>query len=400
LNSFSLSGKKIPSRDFYYFFASVFIFSFSFAIVTAIFNNFLDKSFVLNGFRRGMLELPRELPGFLVIFFSALFSFLCSRRLAALSHILAALGVFLIGHYSTGYSVMLIWLLIMSLGQHVFIPLTSSIGMEFAEDGNVGKRLGQLNSAGNVATIIGGFIVVIGFRFFNFSFSISFTIAAIGLLASAFFLYAMKPDKSDVKHSKFTLRKEYRLYYWLCILFGTRKQIFLTFAPWVLVTIFKQSTAIIATLMTIGGAIGIFFNPLLGRAIDRFGERRVLMSEAFILIFVCVGYGFSRTFLPENSAFLLAAACFIIDQLLMFTGIARATYLKKIAVWPEDVSQTLSMGMSIDHIFSITIALLSGLIWKIFGYQYVFLLGGIIAVVNLFSAARIRVGMHYTERLK
>jgi predicted MFS family arabinose efflux permease len=387
----SFFRKHIPSRDFSYFFASIFIFGFSFAIVNAILNNFLNESFELSGFRRGMLELPRELPGFLVIFFSALFGFLCSRRLAALSHILAAIGVFLLGHYSTGYGIMLIWLFIMSLGQHVFMPLASSIGMEFAKDGNVGKKLGQLNSAGNVATIIGSFIVFIGFRFLNFNFSVSFTIAAAGLLISAMLLYAMKPDEPHPEHSKFTLRKEYRLYYWLCILFGTRKQIFLTFAPWVLVTVFKQSTAIVATLMTIGGVVGIFFNPLLGKAIDRIGERRVLMCEAFILIFVCVGYGFSRMFLPEKSAFLLAAACFIIDQLLIFTGIARATYLKKIAVKPEDVSQTLSMGLSIDHIFSITIALVSGYIWKVLGYQYVFLLGAFIAVVNLFSAARIRV---------
>ena len=383
--------KNISSADFYYFFAAVFIYGFSFAIVNAILNNFLNETFALSGFRRGMLELPRELPGFLVIFVSALFFFLCTRRLAALSHILAAAGIFLIGHFSTGYGAMLIWLFIMSLGQHIFLPLTSGIGMEFASEGNTGKRLGQLNSAGNVATIIGSFIVFIGFRFLNFNFSLSFTIAAAGMLISAFLLYAMKPDVLHPEHSKFTLRKEYGLYYWLCILFGTRKQIFLTFAPWVLVTVFNKSTAMVATLMTVGGVIGIFFNPLLGRAIDRLGERRILMSEAFLLIFVCIGYGFSRLFLPEKIAFLIAAACFIIDYLLMSAGIARATYLKKIAVKPEDVSQTLSMGVSIDHIFSISIALLSGYIWKAFGYQYVFLLGAVIAVVNLFSASLIRI---------
>ena len=383
--------KKESSADFYYFFSAVFIFGFSFAIVNAILNNFLNETFELSGFRRGMLELPRELPGFLVIFVSALFYFLCTRRLAALSHILAAVGIFLIGHLSTGYGVMLISLFILSLGQHIFFPLISGIGMEFAKEGNIGKRLGQLNSAGNVATIIGSFVVFIGFRFLNFDFPLSFTIAAAGMLISAFLLYAMKPDELHPGHSKFTIRREYGLYYWLCILFGTRKQIFLTFAPWVLVTVFNKSTAMLATLMTIGGVIGIFFNQLLGRAIDRLGERCVLMSEAFLLVFVCIGYGFSRWFLPEKPAFLLAAGCYIIDQLLMSVGIARATYLKKIALKPEDVSQTLSMGLSIDHIFSITLALLSGYIWKALGYQYVFLLGSIIAVVNFFSASRIKI---------
>jgi len=391
LKSFSFSLKKSSAADFYYFFSAVFIYGFSFAVVNTILNNFLNEEFTLSGFQRGVLELPRELPGFLVIFVSALFFFLCTRRLAALSHVLAAAGIFLIGHFSTGYAVMLVWLFIMSLGQHIFLPLVSGIGMEFAGEGNIGKRLGQLNSAGNVATIMGGFIVFIGFRFLDFNFPITFTIAAAGMLVSAFLLYGMRPDDLHPEHSKFTLRREYGLYYWLCILFGTRKQIFLTFAPWVLVTVFNKSTAMVAILMTVGSVIGIFFNPFLGMAIDRLGERRILMAEAFLLVFVCIGYGFSRLFFSEDLAFLVAAACFIADYLLMSVGIARATYLKKIAVKPEDVSQTLSMGISIDHIFSITIALISGYIWKVLGYQYVFLLGGIIAIVNYFSASRIMI---------
>jgi len=278
----------------------VFIFGFSFAIVNAVLNNFLNETFTLSGFRRGMLEFPRELPGFLVIFVSALFFFLCSRRLAALSHILAAIGIFLLGHFSTGYGAMLIWLFIMSLGQHIFLPLTSGIGMEYAKEGNIGKRLGQLNSAGNVATILGGFVVFIGFRFLKFDFPLSFTIAAAGMLISAILLYTMKPDDIHPEHSKFTLRKKYGLYYWLCILYGTRKQIFLTFAPWVLVTVFNKSTAMVATLMTAGGVIGVFFNPVLGRAIDKLGERRILMSEAFLLVFVCIGYGFSACFCQKK----------------------------------------------------------------------------------------------------
>lgn len=365
------------------------MYGFAFAVVNAVLNNFLNETFALSGFRRGMLELPRELPGFLVIFVSALFFFLSTRRLAALSHILAAIGIFLLGHFSTGYGVMLAWLFIMSLGQHIFLPLTSGIGMEFAKEGNIGKRLGQLNSAGNVATIAGGFVVFVGFRYMNFNFPAAFTIAAAGMIISGVLLYGMKPDDIHPEHSKFTMRKEYGLYYWLCILFGTRKQIFLTFAPWVLVTVYNKSTAMVAILMTVGSLIGIFFNPLLGMAIDRLGERRILMAEAFLLVFVCMGYGFSRLIFSENIAFLAAAACFIGDYLLMSVGIARATYLRKIAVRPEDVSQTLSMGVSIDHIFSITIALLSGLIWKTFGYQYVFLLGAVIAVINYFSASRI-----------
>ena len=202
----------------------------------------------------------------------------------------------------------------------------------------------------------------------------------------------MKPDELYKPDSKFTFRKEYKLFYWLNVLYGTRKQLFITFAPWVIVTVFNKDTATIATLFTIGGIIGIAFNPLLGLAIDRFGERFILMSEAVILIIVCVGYGFSRSIFPENTAFIIASACFIVDHLMMSVTMARSTYIKKIAINPSDITQTITMGVTIDHFFSIIIALVSGFVWMTLGYQYVFMIGALIAVVNLFSASRIRIG--------
>jgi len=48
------------------------------------------------------------------------------------------------------------------------------------------------------------------------------------------------------------------------------------------------------------------------------------------------------------------------------------------------------MGVSIDHLFSIFVASLGGIIWMRWGYEYVFLLGVAIACVNLVSASRVR----------
>ena len=225
----------------------------------------------------------------------------------------------------------------------------------------------------------------------NFNFQITFVLSAIAFLAGAILIYSMKKNKPVSFKSRFTFRKEYKLYYILTILYGTRKQIFMTFAPWVLVTVFLQKTQMIATLLTIGGIIGIVFKPFLGRAIDKYGEKIILSGEAILLIFVCIGYGFSRTVFPVNIAFIIAAICYIIDQLLMSVSMARATYLKKIAVIPEDITSTLTAGVSIDHIFSITIALTGGLIWKLFGYEYIFLLGAVIALVNLYFTSQIKI---------
>ncbi len=377
------------NRDFLLFLTALILCGFSQSLVDSTFNNFLNETFALNNLQRGVLELPRELPGFLVIFVSALLFFLSPRRLAAASLLLASVGIILTGLFSSSFSVMLVWLFIFSTGQHLFMPLNASIGMEFAAEGKTGSRLGQLSGAMNLAAIAGSFTVFLGFHFLDLRFRGSYILAAGGFFLAFLLLLMMKPDEPHPARARFTLRREYGLFYWLNILFGTRKQIFLTFAPWVLVTVFREKTETVATLLTLGGIIGIFFKPLLGRAIDSLGERTILMLEAVLLIFVCLGYGFSKFLFTETTALYVSCACFIMDQLLMSVSMARATYLKKIAVKPEDISQTLTMGVTIDHIFSISIALVSSYIWSRLGYQYIFLLGAVIALVNLFSASRI-----------
>jgi predicted PurR-regulated permease PerM len=81
---------------------------------------------------------------------------------------------------------------------------------------------------------------------------------------------------------------------------------------------------------------------------------------------------------------------YLADQMLLSVNMARNTYIKKIALRPEDVQPALTASITIDHLFSIIVALAGGVIWNAFGYQYVFLLGVFIAALNLLAALRIR----------
>jgi len=373
-----------------YFIAAVAMFGLGGSMLDSVFNNFLNETFAISSLQRTLLEVPRELPGVLVVFMSVLFFFLPSRRLAVLAGTFSFAGLLLLGVAAHSYLMMLPWLFLYSMGQHLFMPLSSSIGMELAEKGQDGKRLGQLNAVRNAAVVAGSFLIFIGFRFFHFNFAASFVLASFSLLAAAFFLFKMSPGKYRPARMHLEFHREYGLYYWLCILFGTRKQIFLTFAPWVLVTVFHPATAVIAWLLTIGAVVGIVTQPIIGKMIDLLGERTMLSLEAALLVVVCAGYGFSGALFSEHTAFLIAAACYITDQMLMSVGIARATYLKKIALDPAHIMPTLSLAVSMDHIFSIAIALCGGIIWNVVGYQAVFMFGGLIAVVNLLSARRIK----------
>lgn len=379
------------SRELKLFVAASLIMGIAYSIYDSTFNNFINERFLLSGLQRSLLELPRELPGFLVVFVSAGLWFLCSRRLGALALALSLVGALLIGFISSTYAVMAVCLFVYSMGMHLFIPLSASIGMELAREGQTGRRLGQLNGVRNFATVIGSFLVFLGFRFLGFRFQHTFILTAVGLGAAALLMFMMKPDKVQKPRTFLKLHKEYRLYYILNVLSGSRKQIFVTFAPWVIVTIFKQPTQTLATLMTIGGVIGILFQPVLGRAIDHYGERLILQIEALALVVVCLGYGFSKFLFPESTAFLFVCFFYLLDQMSLSVNMARSMYIKKIAMEDSHVQAALSAGVTIDHVFSILIAVLGGLIWNAFGFQYVFLLGILIAALDFLTASFIRI---------
>lgn len=379
------------SRELKLFVAASMMMGIAYSVYDSTFNNFINEKFALTGFQRSLLELPREMPGVLAILISASLSFLCSRRLGAFALLLGAIGTLLIGRAASTYATMMLFLFVYSVGQHLFIPLASSIGMELAHEGQTGRRLGQLNAIRNFSAILGSFLVFLSFRYLGLGFQHSFLLTAVGLGLAAVFMLLMKPDVTQKPKAFLKLHKEYRLFYILNILSGSRKQIFITFVPWVIVTIFNQPTQTIATLMTIGGVIGILFQPVLGRAIDRFGERLTMQIEAIMLIGVCLGYGFAKFLFPESTAFLFVCGFYLLDQMLMSVNMARSMYMKKIAIKVEHVQPALTAGVAIDHIFSLSVALLGGVLWNALGFQYVFLLGVLIAALNFLAVSFIRI---------
>ncbi|MCX5900375.1 MAG: MFS transporter, partial [Proteobacteria bacterium] len=214
---------------------------------------------------------------------------------------------------------------------------------------------------------------------------------ALGLVA-AIVISMMRLPGAHLERPKFVWRKEYWLYYVLSFLFGARKQIFITFGPWVLIKVFDQPAVIFAQLWIVASVLGLLFQPLLGQAIDRFGERCVLMLDAGVICLVCLGYGFAEHLGMAGAALWLVYTCFVLDQLFFGTGMARDVYLSKIAVRKEDVAPTLSMGVSINHIVSMSIPWVGGWVWENYGYEKVFIGAAGVAVVMFCFASRVRVG--------
>jgi len=357
--------------------------------------NYLREYVGLHVVQRSALEFPRELPGLLVVVVIGLLTFLGDVRTAVLANIIAAVGMFCLGLIPPAYGILVLSIFVYSMGFHMFMPVGGSIAMSFAKHEEVGKVLGRLSAVSNIAVVFSSAGLWALFRFLHMSFFASFTIGAVSFLLCAGVLSFIRPARTVKARKRYVYRKEYRLYYWLCMLYGARKQIFITFAPWVLVDVFKQHVSTMAILFFVIAVTGIFVKPWVGHLIDKKGERFVLSGEAFLFFFACLGYAFAEDLFSRSVAILLIYLCYVVDFSLDSVYMARTTYMRKIALKPEDVSLSLSLGTSLDHLVTIFLPILGGLAWYRGGpggYKYVFLGGALIAVLNFISSRMISTG--------
>lgn len=299
--------------------------------------------------------------------------------------LLSAVGVIGMAYFSPYVPVMLVWMFCWSMADHLFMPVESTIGLSLASEGKEGRRLGQISGMRYLAAIFGAGLVWLLAHYLKSSlYQYLFTIAAIAAMLSILFFRLMKFNKTaEDARKRFVFKRKYGIFYWLNILFGARKQIFLTFGPWVLITVFKSNADVIAILMIIASILGVFFRQVFGIFVDRFGEKKMFIVDALVLMVICGGYALSK------NVYILYTL-FILDNLMFATRIARTTYLKKIADDPGDISATISLGITMDHLVSMTIPAIGGLIWAAFGYQAVFWSAFVIAFAVLFVTAQIR----------
>lgn len=384
----------LGKRDFVLFLLASAVLGITQSVDTSFFNNFLSDNYHLTITQRTFLEIPREFPGFAVVFVTGLLFAFGDVRTAAVANLLGGLGALGLAYWSPEYLPMIGWLTVYSMGQHLFMPMSNSIGMNLAADGQMGRRLGQINSVNTAVFLVTSLATAFLFKFIKIDYHLAFSFSAAAFFLSAALILGMTPHTGKRIGKRFVLRKEYNVFYGLNILFGARKQIFITFGPWVLIKVFGQSVATFAILSFIIAGLGIVFKPLIGHLIDSVGERLILAGEAVSLIFICLGYAFTEGLMANMGlagiALYVICGLFVLDQILASASMARATYLKKIALSAEDVSPTLSMGITIDHMVSMFVPWLGGFVWTVFGYEYVFICGAAIATLNLLLTTRMK----------
>ncbi|MBK8166699.1 MAG: MFS transporter [bacterium] len=361
-------------------------------IVSSTFNNYLADVHGLDASERGWLELPREMPGFIIF---AVIGLLLIRlregRIAALAMIATAVGSLGLGWLAPGPALLVLWTIVWSLGDHIIFAVEGPLGLKLAKDGAEGRRLGQLGGARNLGVIIGVSGVWLVAKLVGDRYDLFYLLGAVCAAVAGWYYLRLDLGKQDPPSRRLVWRRQYGIFYAISALFGIRKQIFLVFGTWVLVSLHQVPVSTIALLYFIGAALGVLVRPLLGDVIDWLGERIVLAVDELLLLGVCLVYAFASDLLPVPWDLRVLYVAYVADNVLFALRVARTTYLKKIAVDPADITPTISLGVTIDHAVAMTLPILSGWLWEHYGHQWVFLLAGALALAGFFVCLRIRV---------
>jgi MFS family permease len=121
----------------------------------------------------------------------------------------------------------------------------------------------------------------------------------------------------------------------------------------------------------------------IGWLIDAYGERKVLVGNYLILVFLFSGYALVHTVV-------LLGVLFCIDNMLFCCGAAITTYLGKIAPRSE-MTPTLAMGGTANHIAAVGVPVLGGMLWDNFGYQVTFFAGAATCILSIVVSLAVRV---------
>ena len=334
-------------------------------------SNFMAEEMGITARQLGFLDGFRECCGFFALIVFVILAGITESTIASLMLVLMAIGFGSLA-FVPDYAWLLVTSLVWSMGFHVWLPLPQSMTLALAEPGREGFRLGQMRRAGAAGAVIG---ILVGLILSKNGIQIRliYMVAAVGSVLAALVCLGI-PRKIKTKCQPVIFRRKYWLFYLLSFLEGGRKQVFIVFAGFLMVRKFGTPLDVMLMLWLAIQVISYLAGPWVGKLIDRFGERRILVFYFSCLMLFFLGYAFS---LDKRILFTL----YVIDGSFFIFVIALTTFVNRIAP-PAEHTATLSMGVAINHIAAVGMPLVGGLLWDIVGYQWVFIFGAIGAGVS------------------
>lgn len=361
-------------------------------IFMSVMPDYLNNAMKIGGDVRGALEIPRELPGFLLVFIAGALVRMPLRKVLGMIFFTGACAFAGFAFLSTGLATFVLFMVMWSSAMHAFLPVRDTAAIELAGKHRRGWVLGRVGAFRSLGLITGTAAVWIIMDLFKADFKVTWITGALILLPGIFLARGM-PKKHSAESGRatakrFVIRKKYRLFYVLCMLFGARKQIFITFAPWLLVSVYGQKAPQLALAMGVSALLGTFMKPVFGSLIDRFGERKILLADAFLIFFLSLSYGAVPHLAKPAAALALLYSFYVLDELLFSLSMARTTYLSSIIQEDAEMVPTIGLGGTIDHIVSMTVPVLGGILWVSVGHWSVFAMAALVAVATFLTVWR------------
>jgi predicted MFS family arabinose efflux permease len=364
-------SRSIWSRSLILLAAAIFLLSLGTGLQNGINTNFMEQLGLSDS--QVLLQAGiREIPGLCLMFVAALVMRFPLTWRAVASMLIMGIGYALYASVHS-WTALVVMSLTASLGFHLWMPLGSSLGLGLAGKENSGKVLGSLASVGALAAMVGIGSVMVFSRWFSLrTFA---AVAGILIVLSAIVLSRLPKNIGETKKTqpRLLFKRRYWLYYVLLLFEGSRTQVFSAFNIMVLVYNYGLSAIQISGLLLVSGLVNFIFAQPLGRILDVVGEKATLTTGYIALALCFVGYA-----TVENVWFLEVIVVFI--NLLVTLSMGLSTYVNRIAP-PEELTPTLSTGISVNHISSVGMSFVAGALLPILGYKA--LCWGAVAIIML-----------------
>ena len=339
----------------------------AFATWNALLNNFVIEAARFDGADIGLLQMVREIPGFLAIAVILLLYVFREQILAVISLIMLGGAVAVTAQFPT-MGGLLLTTLIGSIGFHYYETVNQSLQLQWLSKERAPIMLGKILAVGSGASLLAYGTLVLGWKTFDWSYNAVYIVAGSATVIIAFICLLAYPQYESHNPQKKTmvLRQRYWLYYALQFMSGARRQIFVVFAAFMMVEKFGFEVHEVTALFLINYLANMLLAPLLGRFVANYGERRALMVEYVGLICVFFSYGALYYLSWGEMAWgvALAAALYVIDHLFFALALALKTYFQKIAD-PGDIAPTAAVAFTINHIAAVGLPVPLGLLWLV-----------------------------------
>jgi len=374
-------AQKLPRwrRPIVLLFLMAFAMPIAFNTWSALLNNFVIEVANFDGSDIGLLHTVREVPGFLAVGVIAIIIFVREQVLGLVSLVLLGVATAITAYYPSLTGILTLTML-SSIGFHYYETVNQSLQLQWLPIADAPRIMGWMMALGSAATFIVYLIILLLWEPLGLGYNVVYVCGGAATVIIAVFAMVAYPqfEGPTVQNKSMVLRKRYWLYYALQFMSGARRQIFVVFAGFMMVEKFGFEVHELTSLFLINLMINMLVAPLLGRIVQRFGERRTLVFEYVGLALVFLSYG-GVYYLGWGV--LVAAFLYVVDHIFFGLALALKTYFQKIAD-PADIAPTAAVAFTINHIAAVVLPVTLGLLWLV-SPLLVFLIAAGMACVSL-----------------